>query len=403
MIEGVQSLPGASVSISDGNSIETRLWFDWGDCDRLGQLDPEDRFQEIFDSWVAENLPGNEAVGLLLSGGTDSALLAALLKPLLGDRLICITQDFFAARYSERAAAAETARKLDLPLIAALIGRSDHYEACLKLNGRVQDSPVHGLQAANLCCLAAFARERGINTLITGEHADSLFLGFGHYFHDFPAATEDYLTATALLAPELKLRYLASKSTEPSALSSELLACLGVPRDEYARATGAALDVRRRTFEPLVSRLSLANLQQLGGQIDGGVGWREMCLAVMRAVPGCRVLCPFYDSEMIRFALRLPPEWLYRDGQTKYFLRHLLRKRAGLDRAKRPAALSPLRFWRLLPSLAEYAGMCADLRPLFHRISVRNAARFGALYNDVAMIASLAVWMKSHGLNVRVP
>jgi asparagine synthetase B (glutamine-hydrolysing) len=282
-----------------------------------------------------------------------------------------------------------------------MVRRSDYYEACLKLNGRAQDSPIHGSQAANLYCLAAFARERNIDTLITGEHADSLFLGFGHFFRDFPEGTPEYLAAITGLEPDRKLRYVTADSRDPSTLSIELLARLGISDGEYTRAVAGALDARRRAFEPLAARFGLPSLQQLGGQIDSGVNWRETCLPVMRSLPGCRILCPFYDSEMIRFALRLPPEWLYRDGQTKYFLRHLLKKRTRLECAKRPAALSPLRFWRLLPSLREYASMCADLRPLYRSISRRNGAQLGLLYNDVSRIAGLAVWMKSHGLRVR--
>jgi hypothetical protein len=187
-----------------------------------------------------------------------------------------------------------------------------------------------------------------------------------------------------------------------SPLSAELLAAVGVPTADYSRSVNELIAARRQRFAPFAAATPLPTLQQLRGQIDGGAAWREILLAVMRALPGCRVLCPFFDSEMIRFALRLPPEWIYRDGQTKYFLRRLLKANTGLECPKRPAALSPLRFWRLIPNLREYSAVSRHLQPLYRRLIFRNGLKYGGLYNELAMLAGLGIWIKSHRLSTLV-
>lgn len=399
LVAGAQPLPGASVCFQRGAETKTIAWFDWPAAVSTQPAPLEslnEEFRSIVASWVKLHLSHGERVALLLSGGTDSALLAALLKPLLGDRLECITQDFFSAAYSEKSAAIETARLLQLPIAAASIHRRDYYQAFLHTNDRLQDTVIHGVQAHNLYCLSRFAIARGIDVVITGEHADSLFLGFGHFFRGLPPGLQEYREAIARAGKEEKLDRLAGGAPKPSALSRELLAALGVSTSEYLRYVEAYVATRRRLFEPLLLSAPLPKLQQLGGQIDGGVGWREICLPIMRAFPGCRVLCPFYDSDVIRFALRLPSEFIFRDGQTKYFLRQLLKTLTGLECPKRPAALSPLRYWRAVPHRRECTAMSPSLRALYFRLLARNILQKGALYNDVAKIAGLGIWMASH-------
>lgn len=399
---GIRSLPGAVVSIAEAGKSQTFPWLDWQEAivpNGAPEADLQEEFKAILAGWVSVNLPPEGRIALLLSGGTDSALLGSLLKPILGDRLVSITQDFFLQRYTERSAASETARRLQLPLLDARIGRSAYYRAFLQLNASVQDAVVHSSQTQNLYCLTAFARERGIDTVITGEHADSLFLGFGHFFNGLPPGAKEYRAAIAALTPEQKLDRVAAKPPALSPFGAEVLRALGIPEADYRRWVNEQVAARRLRFAPFAATIPLPTLQQLGGQIDGGAAWREICLAVMRAMPGSRVLCPFFDSEMIRFALRLSPEWIFRDGQTKYFLRRLLKANTGLECPKRPAALSPLRFWRLLPNLREYSAVSPSLAPLYRRLTFQNGLKKGAMYNEMAMAAALGVWTKSHRLS----
>jgi asparagine synthetase B (glutamine-hydrolysing) len=409
LVSGVCSLPGASIGICNGtgSGVKTSSWLNWSALDWSTALagpsnvaDHNAEFEGIFDSWVQANLPQNDRVGLLLSGGTDSTLLAALLKPLLGDRLVCITQDFFARRYSERDAAIETAQSLHLPILTAQIGRAHYYRAFKALNAKSQDAAVHSSQTQNLFCLAEFARKQEIHTLISGEHADSLFLGFGHFFKDFPADLKGYLDAISHLTVKDKLDWVVGRP-DITRLTREILKAFGIPRGEFDRCIHEVFAARRRCFEPLAPLVDMPTLQQLAGQIDGGVGWREIGLPVMRAFPGCRILCPFFDSDVVKFALKLPPDLKYRDGQTKYFLRQLLKTKTGFERPKRPAALSPLRFWRILPDPGEYFAVSGGLRSLYRRLTLQNLRRSGALYNELARVAALGIWLKSHHLAAR--
>ena len=123
---------------------------------------------------------------------------------------------------------------------------------------------------------------------------------------------------------------------------------LDLPEGEYiaGMALESAARSRRVRLSPFCG-LHLTSLQQLSGQIDGGLNWQRIILPVARSVEGIRILTPFFDSGVIALALSLTASLKYRDGNTKFLLRYLLKKHIGRILTKKPAAASPVAIWRL--------------------------------------------------------
>ena len=411
LIDGIGSLGGASIALCDGPATrieDTRIkgWFDWPS---LAYNTPapfeelEAEFKAIMTSWAEVFLPKTGRIGLLLSGGTDSAVMAAVLAPLLGDRLVAITQDSISKKYSERDAAAETAAATGVPLLAAKLGRSHYFQALRELNSATQDDPIPFGEALNLYRLAAYARERGIHTLLTGSNADCLFLGLDCYFAGFPRGNREYADTVGRYTNEDKLFWLVGNPPAFTSFDRELLDELGVPEEIYHDTVQRFLSMRRRRIEPIAPLVDYPTLQKIEFAMDGGFCWhgRQGALPVMRALPGTSVLCPFYDPQMIKFAIKLPKELAMHDGETKYFLRQVLKRMTGLHRTKRAGSLSPLRYWRTVPHPREAASVAPGLRKLYRRMTLRNWEKLGGLYNDVSKLAALGSWMNNHGVDVR--
>ena len=116
---------------------------------------------------------------------------------------------------------------------------------------------------------------------------------------------------------------------------------------------------------------------------------------MMRALPEINLLCPFYDADVIRFALKLPPDLIFRDGQTKYFLRWLFKgwHRTHEGEIRRRSLLCAT---RIIPSAREYVRVSPTLRRLYLRSLGRNLLKAGGLYNELARVAALVTWMGSH-------
>ena len=59
--------------------------------------------------------------------------------------------------------------------------------------------------SSTLSWSASHATACGIDRLVTGDHADALFLGFDRFFRGFPPDLNGYTTAIAALRPEEKV------------------------------------------------------------------------------------------------------------------------------------------------------------------------------------------------------
>ena len=160
------------------------------DPDRAAELRLESMIRTYTEAGMG-SLPASEPLGILLSGGTDSTLLAAILRDpfFAAGRLKCFTQHFRWRRYSEFAQARENAQVLGINTEPVMLDRSKHHSAVLALNSRRQDQPCLTMQAFNLWSLIHSVSGQ-CRAFMMGEHADSLFLGFGHFFLRSSIGTE---------------------------------------------------------------------------------------------------------------------------------------------------------------------------------------------------------------------
>ncbi|MAE77972.1 MAG: hypothetical protein CMJ85_14005 [Planctomycetes bacterium] len=123
---------------------------------------------------VGSRLHGDRPVGVFLSGGVDSSLIAALLSE-RGARPLCLSLDFVGGS-AEGARAARTARHLGLPHDR----RSVDHSLLDELPDLVRHAgvPLGDPSLLAVVALARQARQRGIGIVLSGEGGDELFLGY---------------------------------------------------------------------------------------------------------------------------------------------------------------------------------------------------------------------------------
>ena len=177
----------------------------------------------------------------------------------------------------------------------------------------------------------------------------------------------------------------------------ELLSALDLPETEYLQWLESFARNRTARLAPF-RELHVTSLQQLNGQIDGGLNWQRIILPVARSIEGVRILTPFFDSAVIALALSLTVSLKYRDGKTKFLLRYALEKHIGRILMKKPAAASPVSIWRILSSRRERLRISPSLQHYYDRLSRRNTLSFGRMVNHHLKVASLGVWMGARNL-----
>jgi asparagine synthase (glutamine-hydrolysing) len=184
IVPGVRQLPpGHLLSWErNGSAVHERRW--WTPLDE--RLAPRERFesvlaetQRLFDESVRRRMISDVPLGVFLSGGVDSTLVAVAAAKASSERLQTFTVGYDVGAVSETAQARRTADYL----------QSEHHEVTLTeqdVAARAPallagiDQPLADPALLPLHALAEFARPR-VTVALGGEGADELFGGYPRY------------------------------------------------------------------------------------------------------------------------------------------------------------------------------------------------------------------------------
>ena len=139
------------------------------------------RIDALLHDSIALRLNADVGVASLLSGGIDSALIAAIAKQ-QGITLDTFTLGYEGfSNYDERTNAAQTARELGVSNREVVITQNDFIEASEKVFESF-DEPINDPAAIPLYLLFEAIKKEGYKVVLSGEGSDELFLGYRQYF-----------------------------------------------------------------------------------------------------------------------------------------------------------------------------------------------------------------------------
>jgi len=400
----VKQLHPARVTWFEGGNVDSVPYLRWEDYLETVPIEPkaaEERFLEIASGYLGAIAKARGPIACLLSGGIDSALIAWLLRS-IGQESLSLTADYAWKRYSEFPSASANARALGVGNERVLVTSASRKRAFRALNSGGQNLPCCHSQSPVLFDLAQRAQLDGISMLATGDHADALFLGFDRFFSAFPHDSEHYIEATRALDAAGKLDHLFPKPNHAPEQSFLLSVFGSSPAD--CLAWEESINAKDRSaMAQWAGRVPLHTLQQLGGQIWGGISWQNAFLPVSQALDDqVEFVSPFFDLEMIRFALSLPLEYKFQNGVTKVLLRSIASRLLGRSVPKR-ASPNPSRIWRLAPDFAERRALPAALRPEYDRLVRSNLFHSGRFWAQIDKLAAFGLWLGEQPLRNALP
>ena len=353
------------------------------------------RFRELLFEAVRLRLHGDVEIGTYLSGGIDSAAVAAVAARLAGTRMKAFTIGFGDPNYDETRYAADLARHAGIEhhvLSAGPGSLADHFQESLWHC----ELPVMNAHGAAKFMLSQLAHQY-VKVVVTGEGADELLMGYAQFRHQqlldqlranprdrvarenlqhflgnegvqFGVTTaraySQYERATQLFGtyPYLFLRTRQAAGVN-RVLAPEFLARL--QGHDAAAALSERLDRPEMAgLPPLAATQYVLFKTDLVGYILNVLGDRaEMAHSVEGRLP-------FLDHHLVEYVGSLPSDLLARNRCTKWLLRESVRDLL-------PASILQRRKKQFLSPSAEVLGLHRRNPMIDYFLSAEVARRVG--------------------------
>ena len=268
--------------------------------------------QQAIDRQVAD-LPIDEPVGVLLSGGIDSSLVTALLVK-AGLKVRAYALDFGVEAYSELPYAQQVADFFGIPLIR-VTATGDAILGAIGPTAKALDAPYGDGTTAPLFLLKQAAAQ-DVRVVFNGENGDQLFAGWtnkplianGVYSAEHPAGKETF--EQQYLRTFQRFYGYEQQIFSPSFLSKRLDRTQSHDLSIYLQD---AIDPE--TCPSLLARLRRASLMLKGAQ---NIQPRATALGF---ACGLWVRSPFCDPDLTEWTFQLPGELLLQGACEKYILK----------------------------------------------------------------------------------
>jgi asparagine synthase (glutamine-hydrolysing) len=349
--------PGHYLRVDRDGREELRCWWDLkavfeAAAEPLPLRDEEeaaDAFEALLADAVARRMVADVPLGVFLSGGLDSSLVAALAARRAGAPVRTFTIGFDAAAFDESAYAREVARMIGAEHSERVCRDADALAIVPRLAGMF-DEPFADASAIATALLCRRARE-DVTVALSGDGGDELFAGYTRY----PDTIRIHGLLLSLPARLRRRLGTALGALAESGLIELGLTIPGVARlkpDERAAKFGEVADaVPERIMRAVIShhtrpeRLIPGLREPLEEPWLGGLAPRlrhlperlqladmltylpdDILTKVDRAsmAVGLEVRVPLLDHRVVEFVWRLPRAMRVRDGQPKQLLRRLL-------------------------------------------------------------------------------
>ncbi len=206
--------PGAFIKIEQGRIVHQGLWWDllreWeagqGEMSHYSAKDWHEKFSSALTDAVRTRLKADVPLGVFLSGGVDSATVAALAVRHFPN-ILSFTMAFHDKSYNEAPFALETAQFLNTKHHEALadLGSQDELQSLIN----TLDEPFADTSVIPMHSLCKLARQH-VTVALTGDGADELLGGYITHranqlykkLHYVPALLIKILRSTTTLLPD---------------------------------------------------------------------------------------------------------------------------------------------------------------------------------------------------------
>ncbi len=365
--------PGCYVEVSaDGSVDEVCYWnlFEFSEAPVVekSEAEIEQELLPILCEAFSYRLVSDVPVGIFLSGGIDSSLVAAVLRCELGKSLQALTVGFDESEKDESFWARAVARHLGMEHIEVRCSLQEALDIVPKLS-QIYDEPFSDNSAIPTYLLCKAAREH-VKVVLSGDGGDEFFCGYNYYtgfraywnkVSTIPTLLRSILSGLIVSVPTSILGSAKSidKTNRFASIlgASNFLEAFALSRSIWSQKeinhlapgiepTSPLDDFSKIDCDPLTAMMLFDAKIYLPDDLLVKVDRASMSV-------GLEAREPLLDHKLVEYTLSLPLRYKYSNRTTKYILKRILYKylpRDLVDRPKRGFG-APLEQWLLNGSL----------------------------------------------------
>ena len=388
--------PGHYLCFKDGK-IEKHGYWDvtefWNAESRdMGEEEACEMFEDIMNDSIRHRLVSDVPVGLFLSGGIDSSIVASLMSKNVSAPFKTFTVGFDDEKRDEAKWARKLAEHLGTDHVEAYVSEDEAVRTVFDIPS-VYDEPFADSSAIPTCVVSRLASEH-VKVVMSADGGDELFCGYNNYVKSlryadaiariprilrrgFRAALSGLgvgALETASRIPWLSpIRRFGGVWERDKAMLLAIIDGDMAEMNRYRRGIWSPLDmpgvferaeVHQETFTAefaavegggLLSRMLYGDFRVwLPDDILTKVDKASMSV-------GLEARVPLLDHRFVSFAARVPMDLKYRDGETKYLMKKVLSRHIPEELYRRPKRgfSSPIDRWlrgSLRPVVEDYLG-----------------------------------------------
>ena len=388
LFKGILTLPPGCYLRYDGRNVRVRRYWEIPSFD--GPYEKEDYYVEklrwLLEDAVKLRLRSDVPVGVFLSGGLDSSIIACLARP----DVVFSCRYPYGPGYDEFEHARTVARHVGAKQVVIQPTAEDFKSDYPRILWHL-DQPIATASSIGEFSLAR-AASRHVKVVLGGQGADECFGGYVRYL---------LMAAEQKIGSREELRHylpLARFFWNP-----EMFSDYARRYYQLIRRGGGKKEVGLETVRDAFSRH--AHLVDQIGRADIEISLPSLITMNDRAAAawGLENRTPFLDHRIVELAFQIPPELKIRDMEQKVILRKAARGLVPdsiIDRKDKKGLIVPIQLW-LEKELKGWAGgLLASLekRPFYRQVPRAGASR-GEFDRRLYSLLTLELWYR-HVLSV---
>jgi asparagine synthase (glutamine-hydrolysing) len=419
-------MPGHWLELGEvGEPVARRYWAPPLDGAHAFRDTSEDELEQRLESLLVEafrhRMVSDVPVGVFLSGGLDSSLVAGILQRYGGGELRTFTIGFEDARFDESRHARGVAAHLGTHHRERIVTASDMREVLTEW-GELFDEPFGDTSGVPTYLVARMAREH-VKVALSADGGDELFCGYAHYgvvlerhasLARFPQAARRAMSAPLRALDANSLRALAERLPLPAHARHrarrallERLAKLAVMLPRLDGPTMYDLAMSFWTPWEVTALLGRETAPRERVEGPGGVADQMVHCDLRHYLPddilakvdrttmaaGLEGRDPMLDHRLVEFALRLPLALRRGPLGAKHLLRKVLYRHVPRELIERPKQGFgiPLSSW-----------LRGELAPLLDEYLAADRIRAGGLFDPAEVRRTVANFREGGAANDRL-